>query len=489
MKFRLLILTFFLFNILVYSQDTGNVVSNFIYNLKHEKEGYFALGANTLSLINKNSPIGIFDSGTGGLTVLNSIFSLDSFYNFTDKKQADGVRDFNTENFIYLGDLANMPYGNYAKEDKTTFLQELIIKDIHFLINNQYYHSKENPILSSDKLPVKTIVIACNTASAYGMDAAKKFLEEMNFEVKVIGVIDAGVKAALDNMETNKKGIVGVLATEGTVMSGGYQEALKRLAEEREIDISVVSQGGRGIAESLDGDKNYYIPGKDVPDDAYKGPAIETGEIKKELLSAYNFDFSANRIVCDNPEPSQCERMQINDPENYMRYHLVSLLENIRKQKNQDKKLKTIILGCTHYPYMKKEINHILNELYELKSDKGDYVYRDIMSPSINLIDPSVYTAIELYAFLQDNNLLSELNNKEESSFYVSIPNLFNENIQTDKNGGFTYDYKYGRDAGSIEEYVIRVPFLPGYFEQETLMRMESSLPMLYPLLFEKMDR
>ncbi len=66
-------------------------------------------------------PIGVFDSGIGGLTVLEAIRSLDAFNNETLAPQADGKLDFADEQFVYLGDQANMPYGNYPARGKKIF--------------------------------------------------------------------------------------------------------------------------------------------------------------------------------------------------------------------------------------------------------------------------------------------------------------------------------------------------------------------------------
>src|SRR5215207_8596339 len=63
-------------------------------------------------------PIGVFDSGIGGLTVLEAILKLDAFNNTTLQPGADGVPDFAGEKFIYLGDQANMPYGNYPSKGR-----------------------------------------------------------------------------------------------------------------------------------------------------------------------------------------------------------------------------------------------------------------------------------------------------------------------------------------------------------------------------------
>ena len=82
----------------------------------------------------------------------------------------DGILDFEKECFIYLADQANMPYGNYPSLGKTDVLKEHILKDVQFLLGNKYYQSSGDEKFKTDKLPVKAIVIACNTATAYGMD-------------------------------------------------------------------------------------------------------------------------------------------------------------------------------------------------------------------------------------------------------------------------------------------------------------------------------
>ena len=68
--------------------------------------------------INKKLPIGVFDSGTGGLTILQGILTLDAFNNKTGEPGGDRIPDFSNEAFQYPGDPANMPYGNYAVANK-----------------------------------------------------------------------------------------------------------------------------------------------------------------------------------------------------------------------------------------------------------------------------------------------------------------------------------------------------------------------------------
>ena len=99
-----------------------------------------------------NLPIGVFDSGTGGLTVLEAMLTLDAFNNETGKPGADGKPDFDKEYFQYLADQANMPYGNYAAENKTKLLQEHVIKNMEDLIKG--FKSRINQ--SNNKLtPIK----------------------------------------------------------------------------------------------------------------------------------------------------------------------------------------------------------------------------------------------------------------------------------------------------------------------------------------------
>jgi glutamate racemase len=97
---------------------------------------------------------------------------------------SDGIPDFEKEYFIYLADQANMPYGNYPSLGKTDLLKEHILKDVQFLLSNKYYQLPGDQEYKTDKLPVKVIVIACNTATAYGMEDIEKFLLKAKLDIK-----------------------------------------------------------------------------------------------------------------------------------------------------------------------------------------------------------------------------------------------------------------------------------------------------------------
>jgi glutamate racemase len=450
-----------------------------------DRESYYYIDFNTYPAHDNTLPIGVFDSGTGGLTVLKSILDHDQYQNETHVRGSDGSRDFLSESFIYFGDLANMPYGNYAAEDNIDLLKEHVIKDAQFLMGNKYYADDKDNTANTDKQAVKAMVIGCNTATAYGKDHLEEFIATTGIELKVIGVIDAGVEGALDCLAKDDDAIIGVMATAGTVASKGYENAIIDLKtkENHTGKIEVFSQGGIGIAEAVDGDADYYKKNTTSPYNDYKGPGLDGDPaIDKDLLDAYNFDFSGGKMLCDNENLDECTIMQINDAENYVRFHLVSLMEQIRRS-NTKNKLKVIILGCTHYPYLSGEIGKVLGELYDFRAADGKYLYREFMVRNIQLIDPAENTAKELYEYLNEHSFFNPDGDIEESEFYISIPNRDNPNVQTDQAGRFTYAYKYGRQAGEIQEYVKIVPFSRKNLSGDVLTRIQDQMPYLYMLI------
>lgn len=467
------------------AQNNNKIIEEIILQMLEQQDGYFYLDTMNYPVNRNELPIGIFDSGTGGLTVFKSILKLDSFNNESHKYGKDGLNDFVGEQFIYLGDRANMPYGNYNNENKADLLQEHIIKDVQFLLSEKYYSSAQAVNFETDKLPVKSIIIACNTASAYGVNDIELLMDLSGLSIKVIGVIDAGARGAINALANDQDGIIGVLATEGTVSSMGYEKALLDLiqTQDEKANIEVFSQGGVGIAESLDGDSDYYNRQATQPYTEYKGPGFRKDKgIDNSLLYVYRFDFSDGKMLCDNEDLSDCSIMQINDPVNYMRFHLVSLMEKIRSSNTQEK-LKVLILGCTHYPFLIEEIYQILKELYDFKSSNEEYRYRPYMANNIKLIDPSQNTALELYEHLKDDYLFSVKKKLSESTLYISVPNEDNENIVIDTVGRFTYDYKYGRTAGNLQEYVKRIPLTKETIDKNTLQRIKEQMPFIYSLI------
>ena len=134
-------------------------------------------------------PIGVFDSGVGGLTVLSAL---------RERLPA--------EDFVYLGDTARLPYGTKS----ATTVQRYAV--------NAAAHLEGHGI--------KLLVVACNTASSYALDAL-----EAAVTIPVVGVVEPGVRAAVATGATH----VGVIGTEGTIRSEAYQRALANRAPSVEI--------------------------------------------------------------------------------------------------------------------------------------------------------------------------------------------------------------------------------------------------------------
>ncbi|MGC1631027.1 MAG: hypothetical protein WA749_02840 [Gelidibacter sp.] len=448
---------------------------------------FYHVDFKTYPQMDKSLPIGVFDSGTGGLTVLDALVNFDGHNNHNNEKGGDAIPDFISEKFIYLADQANMPYGNYSSENKTDLLVEHILKDMQFLLSDKYYREASDTQFQKDKQPVKSIVIACNTATAYGSEFIKEFIDKTGIELKVIGVIDAGARGTLSTFKKNENGAIGVMATVGTISSKGYENTLLRVKDELGYtgNIQIFNQGGHGIAEAVDEEPDFVNKNFKEPREDYRGPSLNDPNfaIDKTLMDIYNFDFDHGKMLCDTKDVDDCQILQINDSGNYVRYHVVSLLEQIRKAKNPQP-LKAIVLGCTHYPYLTKEIKEVLDELYNYKKD-GTYIYRDHMVEKVAIVDPAVNVAEELYVYMKEKNLFNPEGNIRDSEFFISVPNSTNANVKLDDNGRFPYSYKYGRTEGNIQEYVKMVPFSKNNISEETLDRFKNSIPQTYKLIEE----
>ncbi|MBT0810283.1 aspartate/glutamate racemase family protein [Litoribacter ruber] len=452
-----------------------------------DQDSFFHVDFENYPHKDRKLPIGVFDSGTGGLTILNSLLDFDEHDNMSRKSGSDQVPDFSNEKFIYLADQANMPYGNYYAENKSDLLIEHIIKDAQFLLSDKYYPSQNASEYRRDKQPVKAMVIACNTATAYGKENIEAFIDKSGVPLKVIGVIDAGAKGALSHFEQDEDGAIAVFATVGTIASKGYENTILKKMEEMGFtgDIQVYNQGGHGIAEAVDEEPDYINRDLDSPREDYRGPSLDHEDFKidQTLMDVYNFDFDHNKMLCDVQSGGDCEVLQINSSDNYVRYHLVSMMEKIRKAENP-KPLKVVMLGCTHYPYLTQEIEQVLEELRNYQQN-GEYVYRKHMADNIAIVDPAINVAEELYAFLDEQDLFNLDGDMQESEFYISVPNTDNPNVKVDDKGRFPYDFKYGRTAGEVQEYVKRVPFSNSNIPSETLGRLEKSVPTTYQIITE----
>ncbi|MEJ2056024.1 MAG: glutamate racemase, partial [Calditrichaceae bacterium] len=137
-----------------------------------------------------NKPIGIFDSGIGGLTVVKQLMSL-----------------LPDEQLIYFGDTARIPYGSKSKR----LIERYALEDAAFLLQHD----------------IKALIVACNTASSLAMDV---LLE--NLEIPVVGVVVPGAQAAVELTKNDKIGVIGTIAT---INSNSYSREIQQRSKSAKV--------------------------------------------------------------------------------------------------------------------------------------------------------------------------------------------------------------------------------------------------------------
>lgn len=228
---------------------------------------------------NENTnPIGVFDSGVGGLTVVREI-----------------MRQLPDEKIIYFGDTARVPYGSKSKETITRYSRQIV----RFLKTRN----------------VKAIVIACNTASAYALEDIKD-----ETDLPIMGVVEPGARMAVMNTKNNRIGIIG---TEATINSGIYTDFIRKIKPEAMV--------------------------KGTPCPLFV-PLVEEGltqdPVTMEIASRY-----------------------------------------LSGLKEED--IDTLILGCTHYPLIRRIIGEIMGE-------------------KVTLVNPAYETARDLKKMLNEKNIQAD---------------------------------------------------------------------------------
>ena len=253
----------------------------------------------------KDKPIGIFDSGVGGLTVVKEV-----------------IRHLPNESIIYLGDTARVPYGIKSPET--------VIK-----------YSRQNTNFLKER-GIKLLVAACNTSSAVSLSILRE-----ETDISVIGVIEPGARAAVRNTKT---GNIGVIGTEATIKSGAYEKAINQW--------SVVSGQWSG--------KKIGVDSKACP---MFVPLAEEGwfenEVAEMTAEVYLSDFRGKRID-------------------------------------------VLVLGCTHYPLLKKTI----------QKSVGNRVI---------LIDSAEETPKEIEILLRERGLLSDGKSRFVDFYVTDNPERFSK--------------------------------------------------------------
>jgi glutamate racemase len=262
-------------------------------------EAVYAPSASQLALRpsdDPNAPIGLFDSGVGGLTVLSRI-----------------QKRLPNERFRYVADQAHVPYGDRSLEQ---------IKELATALTEHLFESG-----------AKTVVMACNISSATALDAARRRFGAS----RVMGVIEPGARMAL---AVSDKRRIGVLATAGTAKTRAYSQTIARL-DSRAIVVEVACP--------------RFVP----------------------LVEANQHDS----------EPAYAAA----------RCYLEPLL---------DARVDTVILGCTHYPYL-------MNALERAAEGR------------INFVDPAAATADQLAAMLGSSDLLGTGPRAEDVLTTTGDPSIF----------------------------------------------------------------
>ena len=240
--------------------------------------------------ISARSPIGVFDSGLGGLTVFKAL-----------------AGRMPEESLVYFGDTAHVPYGSKSPEAIARFSTEVA----RFLAGRG----------------IKLLVVACNTSSAWALPAIRRAVK-----VPVIGVIEPGARAAL---AVTRGGRIGVIGTEATVKSGAYPKAIKALSPRTKTASQPCP---------------LFVP------------LVEEGWWAGDVVAAI-----ARRYVV----PLRAARVD------------------------------TLILGCTHYPYLKP-------------------VLAKVMGPRVRLIDSADETARETERALSELGLRAPRGGRGRREFYAS---------------------------------------------------------------------
>lgn len=434
----------------------------------------------------RKAPIGVFDSGTGGFTVLERILALDSFDNSTGALGADGQPDFASEDFQYLADQANMPYGRYDAEGKAYYLRDLAVKDAFFLTGTGYAKDASSLVNDCVKQGVKIVVIGCNTATAYGLDAIRDTLAAIGSDIKVIGVVEAGSANAIDYLKENfSEASIGVLATPGTISSGVYERMLNAAAP-AELNIAVINQSGYGFAEAVDEEKEFVNRKLSEFSDNYLGPGFgETdADIDPSILDAYDFDFSSAKAFIEKDAKGNPARIQINSAENYAKFNLTNLLEKARKDEIQVP-LRCIILGCTHYPFQLGVLQSHLDYLRAYTAADGSQPYASLIAEDCKFIDPAENTAVECYKALLENKLLVKKVKKGHLDAFISVPSSHLPDSCLTEDGGLTYAYKYGREVNDGTVSTVVVPMTPAVVNPDNMERIERLLPLCWEKLSE----
>ena len=248
----------------------------------------------------KHRPIGIFDSGLGGLTVVKAI-----------------QKELPREKLVYFGDTARIPYGTKSPDTIIRYARQII----------RFFRKEQN---------VKCVVVACNTSSAWALERVRG-----EFPIPILGVIEPGAYAAV---EATRNGRIGVIGTEGTIASGAYVKAIRHLMPKAKVFSKACP---------------LFVP------------LVEEGKTSGPVTEAVVREY----------------------------------LKPLTKAK-----IDTLVLGCTHYPLLKRTISKVAGK-------------------RVRIVDSAEETARNLHRNLDIHGI--ELSGHGGGKFYVSdLSRKFKEQAQ-----------------------------------------------------------
>jgi glutamate racemase len=422
--------------------------ASLVEHVRAHRNGRAAWSIDFAALAGERSalPVGVFDSGIGGLTVLEAILALDTFHNDTLAPGADGSPDFAGERFLYLGDQANMPYGNYPAAGREAYLRELALKDVAFLLGTRWRPAVPAPV-RYDKPAVKAIVIACNTATAYGLDAIRAALAAWQLDVPVVGVVEAGARTlAAELPKDGAPATVAVMATAGTCASNAYPRAIASATGKLGKPAPpVVQQGSTALAGAIEGNRAFVTNAGGEREEAYGGPAPDPA-----LAAVYGFDPAGMRAGGE-----------LNSVANYARYEAATLLETQRRAGGPA--ISSVVLGCTHYPLVKDELAAALAAVRSYRTPEGAQPYAATVSAEVRLVDPAEATARELFVALSVARLRAPAARTATAApgatFFISTPNPAAPGVRLAPDGALDAGYRVGRTTGRFDlEDTVVVP-------------------------------
>jgi hypothetical protein len=234
----------------------------------------------------------------------------------------------------------------------------------------------------------------------------------------------------------------------------------------------VFQRGSRGLAGAIEGDPVFV--GSNRPTGGAAPDALDPA-----LQDVYQFDPAG--ILGGFQGPQQ---PQLNSVRNYIRYEIVSLLEELRtSQQSPQQPIDTLVLGCTHFPLVRTELAQEFQRLRDLRL-RNEYPYRRLIAEKLEVIDPAGLTAVDLFRELARRKLFvaaaeQKTEAKRKDLFFLSVPAVNFPKIQLSADGGLATSWKYGRDveANLLQEDTLIVPLTTAVLPASSRKLIQQSLP------------